>query len=209
MADKHAEWRYVEDAFPEAPVIALARQHSLEAGVEPVSPAVGAQLATIAAAIGASQIFEIGTGFGISALWLLHGAPDASLTSIDPEVEYQQSARESLTAAGVPPARARLISGRAAEVLPRINDGSYDLVLVDADARLVLDYVAHALRIARPGGTVAVARALWHGRVADPAARDETTSAFRELVTALAAGDDVVSSLSGAGDGLLVLTKRG
>jgi Predicted O-methyltransferase len=73
----------------------------------------------------------------------------------------------------VPANRIRLITGRATEVLPRMNDGAYDLVFVDADEGSVLDYVEHALRIARRGGMVLVAHALWRGRVADP--RDATT----------------------------------
>ena len=205
----NAQWKYVEDLVQERSEMQAARRHSLEAGVEPISPAVGAQLAQLAAATGAAQIVEIGTGFGVSALWLLTGAPEASLTSIDLEIEYQQAARDALVEAGIAPSRVRMISGTASAVLPKMNDGSYDLVLVDADAANVIEYVEHGLRIARSGGTVAVARALQHGRVADPAKRDEVTSAYRALITEVAASDAVVSSLSTAGDGLLLLTKRG
>ena len=205
----NAQWKYVEDLVQERSEMQAARRHSLEAGVEPISPAVGAQLAQLAAATGAAQIVEIGTRFGVSALWLLTGAPEASLTSIDLEIEYQQAARDALVEAGIAPSRVRMISGTASAVLPKMNDGSYDLVLVDADAANVIEYVEHGLRIARSGGTVAVARALQHGRVADPAKRDEVTSAYRALITEVAASDAVVSSLSTAGDGLLLLTKRG
>ena len=204
-----AQWRYVEELVAERPEAQAARRHSIEAGIEPVSATVGAQLAQLAAASAATQIVEIGTGFGVSALWLLTGAPDASITSIDTEVEYQQAARDALVEAGFAPARVRMITGTASAVLPKMNDGSYDLVLVDADPATVIEYVEHGLRIARPGGTVAVARALQHGRVADPARRDEVTSAYRALITEVAASDAVVSSLSTAGDGLLLLTKRG
>ena len=205
----NAQWKYVEDLVQERSEMQAARRHSLEAGVEPISPAVGAQLAQLAAATGAAQIVEIGTGFGVSALWLLTGAPEASLTSIDLEIEYQQAARDALVEAGIAPSRVRMISGSASAVLPKMNDGSYDLVLVDADPASVIENVEHGLRIARSGGTVAVARALQHGRVADPAKRDEVTSAYRALITEVAASDAVVSSLSTAGDGLLLLTKRG
>ena len=94
------------------------------------------------------------------------------LTSIDTENEYQQHAREHFADAGIAPARVRLITGRASEVLPRMNESSYDVVFIDADAPSVIEYVEHGLRLAKPGGTVLVARALWKGRVADPARRD-------------------------------------
>ena len=201
--------RYIEHRVVERPEIAKARLDSLEMGLAPISAATGALIAQIAAASDAKQIIEIGTGLGVSALWLLTGAPEASLTSIDVEVEHQQLAREGLIAAGVPAARTRLIAGRAAEVLPRINDGSYDLCFVDADAASVLEYVEHALRITRPGGTVIVPHALHGGRVTNPVMRDELTQTFRDLAELVDSAEDVVSSLVPIGDGLLLITKRG
>ena len=207
MADKQLSWKYAEDFVVEPASIALARQHSLELGIDAISPAMGAQLALLAAASSAHALVEIGTGAGVSGLWLLSGAPDAILTSIDLELDHQQVARTAFAEAGVPANRIRLITGRALEVLPRMNDGAYDLVFVDADPAALLDYVEHALRIARKGGIVLVAHALWRGRVADPAQRDEVVADYRTLLTAIADSAAVASALSTAGDGLLQLVK--
>jgi predicted O-methyltransferase YrrM len=92
-------------------------------------------------------------------------------------------------------------------VLPRMNDSSYDMVLVDADPHSVIEYVEHALRMVRTGGTVVVAHALWRGRVADPAQRDDTVGNFRTILREVAESSAVISSLSPVGDGLLQLTK--
>jgi predicted O-methyltransferase YrrM len=208
VSEKDLSWKYAEEFVTEPPVIASARQHSLEQGVEAVSPAVGAQLSVLAAASGAQNIVEIGTGLGVSALWMLAGAPDATLTSIDSELDYQQLARTSFTEAGIGAARTRLITGRAADVLPRMNDGDYDLVLVDADPAGVLTYAEHALRLARPGGIVAIPHALWRGRVADPAQRDGTVADFRALLQTIGETTAVTASLSVAGDGLLQLVRN-
>ena len=140
-------------------------------------------------------------------LWLLAGAPEATLSSIDFELDYQQSAKKAFTDAGIPANRVRLIAGRATDVLPRMNEQSYDVVLVDADPQSVIQYVEHGLRLVRPGGTVLVAHALWRGRVADPAQRDDTVSGFRSLLKEIAASDAVISALSPVGDGLLQITK--
>jgi predicted O-methyltransferase YrrM len=209
VTEKELSWKYAEDFVVEPPTIAAARQHSLELGVEPVSPAVGAQLAVLAAAASVGSILEIGTGAGVSALWLLTGAPNATLTSIDIEIDYQQHARQSFLDAGVAPARVRLIAGRARDVLPRMNDGAYDLVLVDADVSSVLDYVEHALRIARTGGIVVVTHALWNDRVADPARRDDPVGDIRALLTTIGESAAVTASLITAGDGLLQIVKTG
>ncbi len=200
-------WRYAEEFVSEPEAIADARQHSMELGIEAVTPAMGAQLALLAAASTVHSIVEIGTGAGVSGLWLLRGAPNAVLTSIDVEFEHQQAARTAFADAQVPANRIRLITGTAAEVLPRMNDGAYDLVFVDADPASLLDYVEHGLRIARRGGIVIVAHALWRGRVADPAARDETVADFRALLTTIGESDAVAAALSPVGDGLLQLVK--
>jgi predicted O-methyltransferase YrrM len=202
-------WKYSEDVVLEPAGIAHTRANSLELGIDPVSPSVGAQLGVLAAASGASSIIEVGTGAGVSGLWMMRGAPGATITSIDTEVEYQQAARAAFLADGIPANRFRLIAGRAVDVLPRMNENSYDLVLVDADTDSVIEYVEHGLRLVRRGGTVAVPHALWRDRVADPAQRDDTVTDFRTLITELSKSSAVLVALSPAGDGLLQITKVG
>jgi predicted O-methyltransferase YrrM len=207
MADKETSWRYAEEFVAEPEAIAAARRHSMELGIDAVTPAMGAQLALLAAASTCHSILEIGTGAGVSGLWLLRGAPNAVLSSIDIEYDHQQVARTAFADANVPANRIRLITGTAAQVLPKMNDGAYDLVFIDADPESLLDYVEHGLRIARRGGIVVVAHALWRGRVADPAARDDTVTDYRALLATIAETSAVAAALSTAGDGLLQLVK--
>ena len=207
MADKETSWRYAEEFVAEPDAIAAARRHSMELGIDAVSPAMGAQLALLAAASTCHSILEIGTGAGVSGLWLLRGAPNAVLSSIDIEYDHQQVARTAFADADVPANRIRLITGTAAQVLPKMNDGAYDLVFIDADPESLLDYVEHGLRIARRGGIVVVAHALWRGRVADPAARDDTVADYRALLATIAESSAVAAALSTSGDGLLQLVK--
>ncbi|HSP51794.1 MAG TPA: O-methyltransferase [Cryobacterium sp.] len=207
MSDKDLNWKFSDDSVVESDAVARARQQSLELGIDAISPAVGAQSAVIAAATGARSILEVGTGAGVSGIWLLTGAPGATLTSIDTEVDHQQHAKANFAEAGIPANRVRLITGRAADVLPRMNENSYDIVFVDADPQSVIEYVEHALRLARPGGTVLVAHALWRGRVANPAQRDDVATGFRTLLTVIASSTAVISALSPVGDGLLQITK--
>lgn len=207
MSDKELNWKFSDDSVVETDAQSRARQQSDELGIDAVSPAVGAQTAVIAAATGATTILEVGTGAGVSGMWLLTGAPGATLTSIDTEVDHQQHAKANFTEAGIPGNRVRLITGKAAEVLPRMNEDSYDIVFVDADPQSVIEYVEHGLRLVRPGGTVLVAHALWRGRVADPAKRDDVATGFRSLLTEIGASTAVVSALSPVGDGLLQITR--
>ena len=207
MPDKLLSVKFAEEFIVERSDIALMRQHSLEVGIDPVTPAMGAQLAVLAAATNPANIIEVGTGLGVSGLWLLSGAAEAVLTTIDAELDYQTVARKGFSDAGIAANRIRLIGGRAEDVLPRMNERSYDLVFIDADPTNVIEYVEHGLRLARRGGTVVVAHALWRGRVADPAARDDTVAGFRMLLREIASSDAVISALSPVGDGLLQMTK--
>ena len=209
MSDKESTWKFAEEFVSESDEIAAARVQSIEFGVDAISPATGAQIAVIVAATGESSIIEIGTGVGVSGLWMFAGAPQATITSIDSEPDFQQAAKKSFLAAGVAANRVRLITGRAHDVLPRMNEQSYDIVLVDADPLSVIEYVEHGLRLVRTGGTVLVAHALWRDRVADPTKRDDTVTGFRTLLKEIASSDAVLSSISPVGDGLLQLTRIG
>lgn len=206
MSGQEANQRFVLEATVEPDHIARARAHALEIGAEPISAPVGAQIAVIAAASRALNVVEIGTGGGISGLWLLHGSPRATLTTIDSEPEHLAVARSSFAEARIPAARARFITGRAADVLPRMNEASYDIVMIDADPDGVIEYVEHGLRLVRAGGTVLVPRILAGGAVADPVRRDPITNAFRSLIEATQSSSAVIPAISTVGEGLLQLT---
>ncbi|ACQ81167.1 O-methyltransferase family 3 [Beutenbergia cavernae DSM 12333] len=207
--DKAQSWTYAESYAEESEAIAGARARAEEYGVRPVSPGTGAVLRMLAAALGARVVAEVGTGTGVSGLWLLEGmTPDGVLTTVDVEVEHQRAAREAFAAAAIAPTRTRAIGGRALDVLPRLADGAYDLVLVDGDPAEAADCAEQAVRLLRPRGALVVTDALWYDRVADPARRDEDTVAMRELGKSLRADERLQSALLPAGDGLLVATRR-
>jgi predicted O-methyltransferase YrrM len=206
---KPATWAYAESFIQEDEVFERARGRAEEFGCVPVQQGVGAALRVLAAALAARAVVEVGTGAGVSGLWLLGGMPeDGVLTSIDIETEHQKAAREAFAEAGIAPNRTRLISGPALDVLPRLTDGAYDLVLLDADKKEYADYLGQALRLLRPGGVLAFDNALWHDRVADPAQRDESTTTVRELGKTVRDNPALVPAMLPCGDGLLVAVKR-
>src|SRR5690349_13564445 len=164
----------------------------------------------IAAALAARAVVEIGTGTGVSGLYLLRGMPaDGVLTTIDVEVENQRAARQAFAEEGVRSNRARLISGRALDVLPRLTDGAYDLVLLSGDRIEYVEYLAQALRLLRTGGVLAVDDALWRDRVADPAQRDPLTTAIREVGRTVRSDERLLPAMLPCGEGLLLAVKMG
>jgi predicted O-methyltransferase YrrM len=204
-----ASWSYAEEFVAEDEVLAAARDRAAEVGVTPIGSGAGAALRFLASVLEARAVVEIGTGTGVSGLWLLRGMRgDGVLTTVDIEAEHQRLARQSFTEAGIASQRARTISGAALDVLPRLTDGHYDLVFCDGDKREYAAYLAEAMRLLRPGGVVAFDNALWHDRVADPAQRDDETVSIRELGREIAAHDGLVSVLLPVGDGLLAAKKE-
>lgn len=205
MSDHDRNWKFVDERAVESPAAEHARTTATELGLDPVSPALAAQLSVLAAASRAKALIEIGTGAGVSGLALLAGNPESHLTTIDLEPEHQAAARNAFAEAGIASTRVRFINGRASDVLPRMNEGAYDLVFVDADPESALEYVEHGLRLAAPGGLVLVAHAL-HG-AANPTDRSEAASAMRALIAELSGSTAVLSSVSPAGTGLLQIVK--
>lgn len=204
-----ASLAYVESFVPEDEIVTRARERAAELGCTPIGAAGGATLRVLAAATGARNVVEIGTGAGVSGLYLLGGmASDGVLTTIDVEGENQRAAKEAFGEAGIASVRYRLINGPAAEVLPRLRDAAYDLVLVDADKTAYGVYYEHAVRLLRRGGVMAFDNALWHDRVADATQRDHETVVLRDLGKAVRDDERLVSALLGVGDGLLVAAKR-
>jgi predicted O-methyltransferase YrrM len=204
-----ATWAYAENFVLEDDVVTRARARAAELGCTPVHPGTGAMLSVLTAALAARAVVEIGTGAGVSGVYLLRGMPaDGVLTTIDVEVENQRAAREAFTEAGIRANRTRLIPGRALDVLPRLTDAAYDLVLMDADKVEYGAYLDQAIRLLRPGGVVAVDNALWHDRVADPAQRDEATTAVREMGKTVRDHEGLVPAMLPCGDGLLLAVKR-
>jgi predicted O-methyltransferase YrrM len=205
---KPASWTYAEEYVAEDEILAKARAHSEEVGATAVGSGAGAALRLIASLLEARAVVEIGTGTGVSGLWLLRGMrPDGILTTVDTEGEHQRLAKQTFTEAGIPSQRVRLIPGPALDVVPRLTDGHYDLVFCDADKQEYPAYLDEALRLLRPGGVVAFDNALWHDRVADPAQRDQETVAIRELGNTMRDHDSLVPVLLPVGDGLLVAKK--
>jgi len=156
-----------EFAVEDEPLLTARANAEDLGGTDPVAPATGAVLRFLAIAIGARSVVEIGTGCGSSGIWLLRGMrPGGVLTSVDTEPEYHRVARKAFGQAGFAANQARLIVGRALDVLPRLSDGAYDMVFCDADQGSYPEFLTAGLRLLRTGGVIVFDDA-WPGGVGD------------------------------------------
>jgi predicted O-methyltransferase YrrM len=199
---------HAEGSISEDQIVAGARERAIDAGAGAVSPAVGALLSLLARLSGGKAVAEVGTGAGVSGLWLLAGMrEDGVLTTIDVEPEHQRLAKQAFTEAGIAASRTRLIGGRGQDVLPRLADECYDLVFLDADPLDQPDFVVEGIRLLRPGGAIVVHRAALGGRAGDPAARDVDVTAVREAARLIAEDERLTPVLVPLGDGILAAAR--
>lgn len=198
---------YAEAFVPESEHSAAARTAAQELGISAVSPGTAALLTFLAGMIGARAAVEVGTGAGVASLALLTGMREGVLTSIDTEPEHQAAARRVLLDAGITARQARLIVGPGLQVLPKLSDAVYDLVLIDADPLETVEYIEEALRLLRSGGLLVIDHALSGGRVAEADNEDDDTVIMREALAAVADAEELSGVLLPVGDGVLVARK--
>lgn len=200
---------FAESYAPVEPVLVHAMSWAAELGVSSVGPDTGAALRLLASATRAKSVVEIGTGTGVSGLWLMRGMrTDSVLTSIDVEPEHQAMAKQSFAAAGFANGRSRLISGNSRDVLPRLADNAYDLVFVDSVVSEYPHCVSAAHRILRPGAILVVNNALGvDSGVLDPSVQDHDTRVMRELVSYFRDSPEWTTTLLATGQGLICATR--
>lgn len=168
--------------------------------------AEGAVLRLLARVSGARAAVTATTTGGVLPLWILQGMPtDGALSCIDDEAAASLT-RQAIAAAGVPQHRWRIMAGRPTEVMVRLRDRAYDLVVLDAEAEDLPQQMEQARRLARPGALVAMVGAGLQGRLADPVRRDPATLAVRAVLDDWrSGGGDAVILPVGAGVAAAVL----
>lgn len=128
---------------------ARAREQAESSGGAP-SPAVCGLLRWAAATADARHAVEIGSGAGVTGLWLLEGMPPRGvLTTVEPDAERHGLATDAYDQAGVH-RRVRVILGEPDEVLDRLSDRGYELAVLNT--RPTQGLIAEALRLLHPGG---------------------------------------------------------
>ncbi len=205
---------YADGFAAESPAQIAARHRAATAAAAfgtpaPMGPAVGAALAVLAASVDARAVVSIGGGSGVTGLWLLRGMrADGVLTALDGDPAGLGAARRAFADAGIAPSRTRLIFGTAAEVLPRLSSGAYDLVTCSGLPADYAEHLAVLLGLVRAGGALVCHGVLEDGRIADRSARDPQSVAWRQIARTVREDETLISAVLPIGSGLLVASKR-
>ena len=186
-----------------------ARARGVELGTTDTTPGSGAFLRYLAFTLKAQSVVEVGTGSGVGSLWLLDGMLESgTLTSIDDEMEHTQIAKMAFADADITQGRYRLITNTVVDVISKLTDRAYDLVVLRHNPEDLSYVISESHRILRSGGALVIDNYYGGGKVSDATQRDPKTVALRDAGKIIKNDSEHwMSSLIPIGDGLLVATK--
>jgi predicted O-methyltransferase YrrM len=177
-----------------------------------IGPEQGQLMALLARLINAKRCIEIGVFTGYSALVVALALPDdGRIVACDLNEEWTSIGARYWKEAGVD----HKIDLRLQPALRTLDSliaggesGTYDYAFIDADKPNYDAYYERVLQLLRPGGLIVIDNVLWSGSVADPAANDADTMAFKQLNAKLHKDERADVSLLGIGDGVTLVRKR-
>jgi predicted O-methyltransferase YrrM len=169
----------------------------------------GQLLTMIAAMLQATNILEIGTFTGYSAICLAKGLSNGGVVhSIDPDVEKRYLVEDFVAKAGLAH-KVKLYSGLAQEViLNELSDQIFDLVFIDADKENYSLYYDLVIDQIRANGIILVDNVLWKGRVLEEK-KDKKTAIIDAFNQKVKEDPRVSKILLPIRDGLFLIQKNG
>ena len=156
---------YLKGLLPERDnVLQEMEAYGHQKGFPIIGPLVGRLLFQLASLTQAKKIFELGSGFGYSALWFSKGVqPHAKIICTDGSQENAAMARGFLKQAGIE----MLVDFRVGDALTLLDaePGPFDIILNDIDKHEYPQAFLKAVPKLRKGGLLITDNVLWSGKV--------------------------------------------
>ena len=171
----------------------------------------GQILRMLAQMTGATDILELGTFTGYSAICLASALPeDGHLDTLELNDELEDLILEGFDRAGLAD-KIELHIGDCKETVLRLKEEGrmYDIVYIDANKREYCEYYDLVFDMIRPGGLILADNVIWDGKVCqDPLPQDKQTLSivrFNDMVSADPRVESVILPLR---DGLNIIRKK-
>jgi caffeoyl-CoA O-methyltransferase len=209
IVDEKVEAYLLSLPAPTHPVQAEMEKLGAQRNFPIVGPLVGRLLQQVATAVGARDVFEMGSGFGYSTLFFAHAVGDSGrVVHTDTDPKLSDEARQLLGRAGVA-GRVTFEVGDALEVITRYA-GPFDVIFIDVDKEAYPAALDLARVRVRPGGFIIADNVLWSAKVAqDPAGWDAATRAIDRYNRIAAEAPDLLTSILPLRDGVSLHYKLG
>ena len=165
----------------------------------------------IAQMCGATDILELGTFTGYSAICLASALPEnGHLDTLEINDELEDLILEGFEKAGLDK-KISLHIGDCKETLKtfRAEGREYDLVYLDANKREYCEYYELIFDMVRPGGIILADNVLWDGKVCQaPLPQDKQTLGIVRFNDMVSADERVESVILPLRDGLNIIRKK-
>lgn len=203
--------QYIDSLIPGRPaelqaMEAWAKEHEFPI----IGPACGYLCYQVARMIGATKIFELGSGYGYSTAFFARAVKENGGGVVHHVVwdeELSNRARTHLTALGFHD-EVRYHNGEAVETLRNSTDGPFDLIFNDIDKHgypAALPVIEERLR---PGGVLVIDNMIWHNRIFDANDGTPDTQGVRAVTKALTTSANWIASLVPIRDGMIVAVRK-
>jgi caffeoyl-CoA O-methyltransferase len=189
-------------ATDDEPVLLEMEQHAQERGFPIVGRLCGRFLEVMARSIGATRVFEMGSGFGFSAYWFSRAiGPDGELHLTDMDPGNKTKAMDYLGRAGLDGP----VDYHVAAAFDAFNDtiGEFDVVYCDIDKHQYPEAWELAKPRVRVGGLYMCDNMLWSGKVTGEVEPDDSTPPIDRANKMIAADPDWRSFILPIRDGVV------
>ncbi len=197
---------------PENMILEEIEQEAIDAHVPIIRKETQSFLKVVLMMKQPSQILEIGTAIGFSAILMSEYMPeDGRITTIEKYEKRIPTARENFRRAGKE-GQITLIEGDALEVMGAL-EGTYDFIFMDAAKGQYIHYLPDVLRLLSDGGVLMSDNVLQDGDIIESRfaveRRNRTIhSRMREYLYELKHHRQLITSILPLGDGIALSVKR-
>lgn len=195
--------KYIFDLMPKQnEVLEEMYKYGIDQDFPLIGPLCGQFLRQMAVVSNAKRIFEMGSGFGYSAVWFSMGMPeDGKIICTDGDPENRERAMSYFKRLGIDH-KIEFHVGMAQDILKRY-DGPFDIIFNDVDKEQYPETLDIAIPHLRKGGLFITDNTLWDGKIIENGG-DIYTVGVKEFNKLSFSRQDIVTMIVPLRDGLSV-----
>ena len=195
--------KFLQDFIAVPEIAQIAHQRAAELGAPQTSSSGGSFVRFLCDATAATNIIEIGTGTGSLLSWIVADQPRTmNIAAMDVDGVWQKVAKDIISPHIEAHVKIRFMTGRSEEILPRMAENAYDLIVANASA--IRKDFEQAIKLLRPNGLVILTHCFNENKVLDPAQRDSQTVSLRSFLHVLKNDERLTSQMLELGDGTFI-----
>lgn len=156
-----------------------------------------------------TNILEIGTAVGYSAIQFVRYSEGACVDTIELNEERAKTAKENIKKVGLEE-KINILIGNAVDILPTINK-EYDIIFIDANKGKYPIFLQEAIRLSHKGSIIIADNVLYKGYVLSDYNKHKQRTAvrhLREYIADMISNENLDSQILEVGDGLAISIKK-